>query len=97
MSRLPLIRSVESFPNERRRTMSLPRRIGLLAVAVMLAAIGSGLAIAAGAAGVTLPFTGDGNTVAGCYSSGGALKLRTPSEPTCPKGFTGIEWNGAIT
>jgi hypothetical protein len=70
--------------------MNLPRRTGLVAVGLMVAAIGSGLAIAAD---VTLPFSGDGNTIAGCYSTGGSLKVRTPAEPTCPKGYTPIEWN----
>jgi len=45
------------------------------------------------AAGVTLPFSGDGNTINGCYSSGGALKVLTPAEPTCPSGYTSIQWN----
>jgi hypothetical protein len=66
------------------------RRAGLIAAGITAAAIGCGLALAAG---VALPFTGDGNTIAGCYSSGGALKLRTASEPTCPKGYVPIEWN----
>ena len=57
------------------------RRAGLIATGFTAAAIGCGLALAAG---VALPFTGDGNTIAGCYSAGGALKLRTASEPTCP-------------
>jgi len=39
---------------------------------------------------VTLPLSGDGNTIQGCYSSGGALKVLTPSQPTCPDGFTPI-------
>jgi hypothetical protein len=58
-----------------------------LAAATML---GTGVAWAAG---VTLPFSGDGNTINGCYSSGGALKLLTPSAPTCPSGYTPIQWN----
>jgi hypothetical protein len=33
------------------------------------------VAFAAGVA-VTLPFSGDGNTINGCYSSGGALKVK---------------------
>jgi hypothetical protein len=43
-------------------------------------ALGTGIAVAAG---VTLPFSGDGNTINGCYSSGGALKVLTPSEQRC--------------
>jgi hypothetical protein len=47
--------------------------------------LGTGVAWAAG---VTLPFSGDGNTINGCYSSGGALKVLTPSSPTCPTGYS---------
>jgi hypothetical protein len=65
-------------------------RAGLIAAGITAAAIGCGLALATG---VVLPFTGDGTTIAGCYSSGGALKVRTASEPTCPKGYLPIEWN----
>jgi hypothetical protein len=70
--------------------MGLLQKLGLIAVGVVVASIGGGLAFAAG---VTLPFTGDGNTIAGCYSSGGALKVKTPEQPTCPKGYLPIEWN----
>jgi hypothetical protein len=42
---------------------------------------------------VSLPFSGDGNTINGCYSSGGALKVLTPSAPTCPSGYVPIHWN----
>lgn len=66
------------------------RTLGLFAAGVTVAVISGGLALAAG---VTLPFTADGNSIAGCYAAGGALKVRTPSEPVCPKGFTPIEWN----
>lgn len=55
-----------------------------------LAAIAAGVALATG---VTLPFSGDGNTINGCYSTGGALKLETPSSPTCPSGYVAIHWN----
>jgi hypothetical protein len=61
--------------------------VGMLTIAV---AIGTGIAAAAA---VTLPFSGDGNTINGCYSSGGALKVLTPSAPTCPSGYTPITWN----
>ena len=62
-----------------------------LGTAILLGATAVGVAVAAG---VTLPFSGaDGNTISGCYSTGGALKLRTPAEPTCPKGYTPINWN----
>jgi hypothetical protein len=70
--------------------MRVVRRLGLITVGAGIAAVTCGLAIAAG---VTLPFTGDGNTISGCYSTGGARKLRTPAEPTCPKGYTAIEWS----
>jgi hypothetical protein len=52
--------------------------------------LGAGVAVADG---VMLPFSGDGNTINGCYSSGGALKVLTPSAPTCPAGYTPISWN----
>jgi hypothetical protein len=52
--------------------------------------LGTGIAMAAG---VTLPFSGDGNTINGCYSTGGALKVETPTAPTCPTGYTPITWN----
>jgi hypothetical protein len=52
--------------------------------------LGTGVAWAAG---VTLPFSGDRNTINGCYSSGGALKVLTPSSPTCPAGYIPIHWN----
>lgn len=48
-----------------------------------------GAALASGA----LPFGINNTTVQGCYSSGGALKVLTPSEPTCPKGYLPIQWN----
>jgi hypothetical protein len=56
-------------------------------VAVCAAA---GVAIADG---VTLPFSGDGNTINGCYSNGGQLKVLTPTQSTCPPGMTAIQWN----
>jgi hypothetical protein len=52
--------------------------------------LSAGIAVAAG---VTLPFSGDGNTINGCYTSGGALKLLTPAAPTCPSGYMPIHWN----
>jgi hypothetical protein len=64
-----------------------------LKVVVVLAALGafcSGVAIAAG---VTLPFSGDANTISGCYSNGGALKVLTPTQPACPDGYAPIHWN----
>jgi hypothetical protein len=61
-----------------------------LGTLITLAAVAAGLALAAG---VTLPFSGDGNTINGCYSTGGALKLETASAPTCPTGYVPIHWN----
>lgn len=47
-----------------------------------------------GVAYAALPFSGaNDNTISGCYSTGGNLKVLTPSEPTCPKGYTPIQWN----
>jgi hypothetical protein len=68
--------------------MTVSRRIGFLAGGCIAAAVACGVALAA----VTLPFTGDGNTIAGCYSSGGAVKVRTPAEPVCPRGYAPLEW-----
>jgi hypothetical protein len=58
--------------------------------AVVIIAVFCGVALATGA---TLPFSGDGNTINGCYSSGGAVKVLTPAAPTCPSGFVPIHWN----
>jgi hypothetical protein len=55
----------------------------------IFAALAMGSAVAFGA----LPFSGDGTAIKGCYSSGGNLKVLTPSEPACPKGYTPIQWN----
>jgi hypothetical protein len=62
----------------------------VLAIVLVIMATGAGVALAAG---VVLPFSGDGNTINGCYSSTGDLKLLTPGKPTCPKGSTPISWN----
>ena len=70
--------------------MTLRRRF--TAAAIVLGAVPAACGVAM-AAGATLPFTGDGNTIAGCYASGGALKVRTKSEPTCPTGYSKLEWN----
>ncbi len=71
--------------------MTTKKKLLLSAVAfVAVSVIGTG---AAWASGVTLPFSGDGNTINGCYSSGGALKVLTPSSPTCPSGYVPIQWN----
>jgi hypothetical protein len=71
--------------------MSRGRRFTLTAsLAVAVAAVGTGIAVAAGA---TLPFSGDGNTINGCYTPGGELKLLTPANPSCPGGATAIRWN----
>ena len=68
------------------------RKLVVGAVAAVVAAGGVGAAVAAG---VSLPFSGDGNTIDGCYSPGGALKVLTPAQSSCPAGFTPIQWNVA--
>ena len=62
------------------------RRFSVGGIVILL--VGSA-AVAFGA----LPFSSDNTTINGCYSSGGALKVLTPSEPTCPKGYSPIQWN----
>lgn len=63
--------------------------------AVLVCSLGAIIATGgvAVAAGVALPFSGDGNTINGCYSSGGALKVLTPGAPSCPAGYAPITWN----
>jgi hypothetical protein len=51
--------------------------------------VGAGIAFAA----VTLPFSGDGNTINGCYSDNGKIVLLTPSSPQCQKKSHPIQWN----
>jgi len=58
------------------------------AAAIVVAAVAAGGAVAAG---VTLPFSGDGNTLNGCYSNGGDLKLLTPAAPACETGNS-LSW-----
>ena len=71
--------------------MTTPRRILTLVVGLAtMATLGTGIAVAAG---VTLPFSGDGNTINGCYSSGGALKLLTPAASSCATNWVPIHWN----
>lgn len=70
------------------------RVIGVAAAAVLLTiGLGGGFAVAAAAGVVTLPFSGDGNTINGCYSNGGQLKVLTANHTTCPAGMTPIHWN----
>jgi hypothetical protein len=71
----------------------MKRRNLLLGAAAAVIAIGGAGVAAAVAAGVSLPFSGDGNTINGCYSAGGALKVLTPTQPTCPAGYIPIQWN----
>lgn len=67
------------------------KRIAVVAgSAVALVAVCCGVALATG---FSLPFGSDGTTIQGCYSTGGALKLLTPSSPTCPSGYTPINWS----
>jgi len=64
-----------------------------IVIAVTLVTLGAGTGIAAAVGGVTLPFSGDGNTINGCYSPGGQLKVLTSHQTTCPDGMTPIQWN----
>jgi hypothetical protein len=68
------------------------RRTFLFAALLITAVtLGTGIAMAAG---VTLPFSGDGNTINGCYnSSAGTLRVLTPTTPTCATGYVPITWN----
>jgi hypothetical protein len=66
------------------------RLAGIAAAVTIIPASGVGAALASG---VTLPFSGDGNTINGCYSTGGALKVLTAAQPTCPDGYQPIHWN----
>jgi hypothetical protein len=66
------------------------RKLVLVGAAVALLVTGAGVAVASG---VTLPFSGDGNTINGCYASGGTLRVLTPAQPLCPDGFSPIHWN----
>ena len=67
------------------------RRTLVLVAAGAAAVACCGVAIAA----VTLPFSGDGSTINGCYTENGKLTLRTPKDPTCPKQAEPIQWNVA--
>lgn len=67
------------------------RRTLVLAAAGVAAVACCGVAIAA----VTLPFSGDGNTIDGCYTPKGTLTVLTPEEPSCPKKAEPIQWNVA--
>lgn len=59
-----------------------------------MVAFASAALVVAGVAYAALPYSGtDGNTVEGCYSPGGNVKVLTAAEPTCPKGYTPIKWN----
>jgi hypothetical protein len=74
--------------------MRKPGKTKLLAVT---AAIVSAVMLSGGIAvgdSVVLPFSGDDNTINGCYTnSGGALRLLTPSTPGCAAGYTPITWD----
>lgn len=64
----------------------------LIAIGAVVALTATGATVAV-AAGVTLPFSGDGNTINGCYSTGGALRVLTSTQSSCPDGFSPIQWN----
>jgi hypothetical protein len=70
--------------------MTLRRKLAVTAATIAAIPAAGGVAMAAG---VTLPFTGDGSTIAGCYATSGALKVRTPTVPDCPAGYSKIQWN----
>ena len=63
-------------------------RVGLLAGLVGVMVVGSGVAYATG----SLPVDGAG-VIHGCYSSGGSFKVSTTSAPTCPSGYTALNFN----
>ena len=65
------------------------RRTFVAATVVAGVGVCCGIALAA----VTLPFSGDGNTINGCYSDRGRLVLLTPSAPECGKKFQPIQWS----
>ena len=65
------------------------RRLLVAAAVLAVASVCSGIALAA----VVLPFSGEGNTINGCYADNGDLVLLTPKVPTCPKKYAPIQWN----
>ena len=65
----------------------------LIVIAAALVTIVAGTGIAAAAGVVNLPFSSDGNTINGCYSPGGQLKVLTAKQTTCPGGMMPIHWN----
>jgi hypothetical protein len=69
------------------------RRKGVLAAGAVLVTIVAGTGLAAAAGVVTLPFSGDGNTINGCYSPGGQLMVLTATQHACPVGMTPIHWS----
>jgi hypothetical protein len=72
--------------------MRVSKKLLVSGVAAVIGLCSAGLG-AAVAAGVSLPFSDDGNTINGCYSPGGALKVLTPTQASCPDGYTPIHWN----
>jgi hypothetical protein len=69
--------------------MTRRRRTFIAAAGIAAVGMCCGIAFAA----VTLPFSGDGNTINGCYSDKGQVVLLTPSSPQCPKKYQPIQWN----
>ena len=67
--------------------MTTGRRTFVAVAAVGVVGVCCGIAFAA----VTLPFSGDGNTINGCYSDRGQVVLLTPSSPECPKKYHAIQ------
>lgn len=66
--------------------MRITRRTGLIAL-IALAAVA-----VAGTAYATIPDSS--GVIHGCYDSGGNLKvIDAPTTPSCPKGYTPVNWN----
>jgi hypothetical protein len=72
--------------------MRIPRFRGrtiLIGSAVALAVVAIGSAAGAAIAGGPV----SNGIVQGCYDSGGNVKVLTPDETACPKGYTALDWN----
>jgi hypothetical protein len=78
-----------SIREEKGVVMTRGRRTFIAVGSVAVVGVCCGIAFAA----VTLPFSGDGNTINGCYSDRGQVVLLTPSDPQCPKKYHSIQWN----
>jgi hypothetical protein len=79
------------MPGLAKHKMQVKRPLVIAAAIFVTLGAGTGIATAAGV--VTLPFSSDGNTINGCYSPGGQLKVLTVHHASCPGGMTPIHWN----